>query len=196
MPSWEAIVRAFVNASRRPRDKACATLWLRTLLRGKDLRTFFFQEHCPWDQKLTAVLLVCMLEIDLEFVFGSLPFNLVDAQTPWVTMGQSPFHAHLYIGRPTEWGNNYIMKNSSAKERRRVVQAYFQLKLLKIGREEEAFRRISKELGGRVLKCFCVKDKVSGRELLRLLPFEMKCHGHVLAWVCAVHQLLLCTTIH
>ena len=70
----------------------------------------------------------------------------------------------VYIGRPSIWGNPFVMKNTSEQERNRVCEAYekwFEQP------EQEWLRKRLPELAGKTLCCFCKPKRCHGDYLVK-----------------------------
>ena len=79
----------------------------------------------------------------------------------------------IYIGRGSEFGNPFAMKDKSENERLRVCVEYENYLRKKI-KKDEKFKEMVKNIKGKNLKCFCSNGKTSRKTGGRW------CHGHIL----------------
>lgn len=66
----------------------------------------------------------------------------------------------VYVGRPTRWGNPYIVKVHGTREE--VVEKY------KAGLDPDAIRQIKEELRGKDLICWCAPKACHADVLLEI----------------------------
>jgi len=76
----------------------------------------------------------------------------------------NPDREYAYIGRGSPWGNPFVMRNKSDKERARVIEEFTRM----LKNDPEAILAARRKLRGKVLVCFCA---------------PLPCHGDVLARV-------------
>lgn len=71
----------------------------------------------------------------------------------------------VYIGRPTKWGNPFLLKNpKSIADRRQVIAAY----RVWLQDHPELVAAAKKELRGKVLGCFCAPRPCHGDILMEI----------------------------
>lgn len=72
----------------------------------------------------------------------------------------------VYIGRPSEWGNPYVVGRDGTREE--VIAKYEAM----IRSRPDLMARIKSELRGKILGCWCVPKRCHGHVLARIANFE------------------------
>lgn len=78
---------------------------------------------------------------------------------------------YVYIGRPTKWGNPYIIGRDGTREE--VIEKYRQYFDSQI-RTNKTFREELKTLKGKTLACFCKPEKCHGDIIVEWLEGAKK----------------------
>lgn len=86
---------------------------------------------------------------------------------------------HVYVGRPSEWGNPFDMKRDKLS-RRECVIGYAKKQLTVRGFGERALSK----LGGKTIFCWCICREL-GERILFDSTKVMQCHAEVIGWFCA-----------
>ena len=73
----------------------------------------------------------------------------------------------VYIGRPSKWGNIFVMEDQSAIERYRVIEQYREW----IKTQPQLLNSLH-ELKGKILGCWCAPKACHGDVLLELANKE------------------------
>jgi len=68
----------------------------------------------------------------------------------------------IYIGRPTKWGNPFVLTNES--ERDAVVEQYREW----LATQPELIAAVRKELKGKILGCWCAPRSCHGDILVKV----------------------------
>lgn len=70
----------------------------------------------------------------------------------------------VYIGRPSKWGNPYVIGKDG--DRSQVIYKYMMYIFMEIDKNPLLEDEIMRELGGKILGCYC---------------YPQRCHGYILA---------------
>lgn len=76
----------------------------------------------------------------------------------------------VYIGRPSKWGNPFVLRNPNNREQ--VIRLYKHWMMKRMEEDSSLLEEIKTELGGKDLVCFCAPHACHGDVLIKLANGE------------------------